>query len=422
MVGKFGEVVLMDWGVAKLMPKEAQPGASQFTTQDGALIGTSKFLTTVLMKAHTGNGNVVKVAIGYVRVSTLEQASEGVSLDAQRDKIRAYCKFNNIKLIGITTDEGVSGGTLDRPGLQEALWMLKRGRANTLLVIKLDRLTRSVRDLCWLVDEYFAHERYHLLSVCGLVNTHNAAGRMLMLNLANYAQFEREIISERTYEAMQQLKAQGVKMGHPPYGYAFSQMLDDNGRRKLMPVDAEQVLINRMAALHDSGFKFVDIARQLTGDGIRARRGGEWRGCVISTVLQREGRYAVRPHREYAPRVPIVRDKTAAAARARELRAEGLSLRAIGTRLRKEGLLPPRARTWHAASVQHLLRYHGAPNSSDAARRAIELRAQGLSFSEVGLRLSSEGHVPSRGGFWYPSRVAALLRSVQSAPTVAQPR
>jgi DNA invertase Pin-like site-specific DNA recombinase len=372
------------------------------------------------MKAHTGNGNVVRIAIGYVRVSTLEQASEGVSLDAQRDKIRAYCKFNNIKLIDIASDEGVSGGTLERPGLQDALRMLKRGRANTLLVIKLDRLTRSVRDLCWLVDEYFAHERYHLLSVCGMVNTHNAAGRMLMLNLAHYAQFEREIISERTYEAMQQLKAQGVKMGHPPYGYAFSQMIDDKGHRQLVPVDVEQALINRMAALHGSGFRFVDVARQLTTEGIHARRGGEWRGCVISTILQREGRYTVRPHKEYASRVPIIRDKTAAASKARELRAEGLSLRAIGIQLRKEGLLPPRARTWHAATVQHLLRYHGEPDLPDAARRAAELRAQGLSLSEVGLRLSSEGHVPNRGGFWYPSRVSALLRAIPRPTATAR--
>jgi DNA invertase Pin-like site-specific DNA recombinase len=336
-----------------------------------------------------------------------------VSLDAQRDKIRAYCKFNGIKLIDIKADEGVSGSTLDRLGLQDALHLLKRGRANTLIVIKLDRLTRSVRDLCLLVDEYFAHERYHLLSVCGMVNTHNAAGRMLMLNLANYAQFEREIISERTYEAMQQLKAQGVKMGHPPYGYAFSQVVDDKGRRTIAPVAAEQAMIDRMAALRAAGLGFTDIARQFTAEGIRARRGGEWRGRVISVILQREGRYTVRPHKKHAPRVPIVRDKGMAAARARELRAEGQSLRVIGARLRKEGLLPPRARTWHAASVQHLLRYHGEPDTPDAARRAAELRAQGLSLSEVGLRLSSEGHVPNRGGFWYPSLVAALLRSAR---------
>lgn len=372
------------------------------------------------MHVHTEHGNVVKVAVGYVRVSTLEQASEGVSLDAQRDKIRAYCKFNGIKLIDITADEGVSGGTLDRPGLQDALRMLKRGRANTLLVIKLDRLTRSVRDLCALVDDYFAHDRYHLLSVCGMVNTHNAAGRMMMLNLANYAQFEREIISERTYEAMQQLKAQGVKMGGPPYGYEFSQVLDSKGRRTLVPVAAEQALIDRMAALHKSGLRFKDIVRQFTSEGIRARRGGEWNGGVISAILQREGRYTVRLYKEQAPRVPITRDQSAAAARARELRAEGLSLRAIGARLRKEGLYPPRARAWHAATVQHLLRFWGTPNLPDAARRAAELREQGLSLSEVGLRLTSEGHVPSRGGFWYPSLVKALLSGKRQPAPIAQ--
>ncbi|HNN94414.1 MAG TPA: recombinase family protein [Pseudomonadota bacterium] len=80
-----------------------------------------------------------KTAIGYVRVSTQEQAKNGVSLDAQRDRLRAYCKLNAIKLIDIKADEGYSGSTLERPGLQSALQMLRRGRANTLLVAKLDQ-------------------------------------------------------------------------------------------------------------------------------------------------------------------------------------------------------------------------------------------------------------------------------------------
>jgi len=122
--------------------------------------------------------NGTKVAIGYVRVSTQEQASEGVSLDAQRDRLRAYCKLNSIKLIDIKADEGISGGTLERPGLQAALAMLRRGTANTLIVVKLDRLSRSIRDVCSLVEDYFSDERFHLLSLCGMANTHTAAGRM----------------------------------------------------------------------------------------------------------------------------------------------------------------------------------------------------------------------------------------------------
>ena len=85
--------------------------------------------------------NGTQTAIGYVRVSTQEQVSEGVSLDAQRDRLRAYCKAYGIKLIDIKVDEGISGGTLERPGLQSALQLLRRGRANTLIVVKLDRLS-----------------------------------------------------------------------------------------------------------------------------------------------------------------------------------------------------------------------------------------------------------------------------------------
>ena len=87
-----------------------------------------------------GSTKGVKTAVGYVRVSTQEQAAEGVSLDAQRDKLRSYCRANGIRLIDIFADEGVSGSTLARPGLQAALRMVKRGHASTLIVVKLDRL------------------------------------------------------------------------------------------------------------------------------------------------------------------------------------------------------------------------------------------------------------------------------------------
>ncbi|TXH22821.1 MAG: recombinase family protein, partial [Elusimicrobia bacterium] len=153
------------------------------------------------MKTHALT-NPTKTAIGYVRVSTQEQASDGVSLDAQRVRLTAYCRLHSIKLIDIKADEGISGSTLGRPGLQAALQMLRRGRANTLIVAKLDRLSRSLRDVCSLVDEMFSDERYHLLSLCGMVNTHSAAGRMVLLNLANYNQYERELISERTRDAL----------------------------------------------------------------------------------------------------------------------------------------------------------------------------------------------------------------------------
>ena len=371
--------------------------------------GTAKFSTTLRMQTRTPHANVTKTAIGYVRVSTQEQVSEGVSLDAQRDRLRAYCKLNDIRLIDIIADEGISGSTLERPGLQTALRMIKRGRANTLIVVKLDRLSRSLRDVCALVDDYFVDERHHLLSVCGMVNTHNAAGRMLMMNLANFNQFEREMISERTRESMQHMKAQGIKLGNPPYGYQYAHQVDDKGRRLVVPLAGEQEVIGKFASLHAAGHKFADIARKLNAAQIPARRGGEWCGRVVSVILQREGKYTVRPHKEMAPRVSRIHDKPASAARARELRAEGVTLRIIGVRLRKEGFVPLRGGKWHAASVLDLLRYRDPGDRAGTSQRAQELRAEGLSLREVGVRLAMEGHVPELGGAWYPARVSSLL-------------
>jgi site-specific DNA recombinase len=110
------------------------------------------------MRTPTNDHKNTNRAIGYVRVSTQEQAQDGVSLDVQRDKIRAYCKSHGIRLIDIKADHGISGGTMERPALQAAIAAIDRGQADTLIVVKLDRLTRSVKDLCHLVDKYFAHE------------------------------------------------------------------------------------------------------------------------------------------------------------------------------------------------------------------------------------------------------------------------
>lgn len=361
------------------------------------------------MKPRPLSPDLLKTAIGYVRVSTQEQASEGVSLDAQRDKIRSYCNTNGVKLIDIQGDEGISGSTLDRPGLQAALQLIRRGRANTLIVVKLDRLSRSLRDVCTLVEDLFSDERYHLLSLCGMVNTHTAAGRMLMHNLANYNQFEREVISERTRDSLQYLKAQGVRLGHAPYGYEFSKQLDDKGRRILVPRPGEQETIGKLAAWHTERVKFAEMARRLKAAGSRARRGGDWNEHVISVVLQREGHYQSRPYTQHTPRAPRRHDKPAAAARARELRAQELSLRLIGVRLRKEGLVPLRGGKWHPASVAELLRYREPGDRAGAAQRASELRAEGLTLREIGVRLAMDGYVPDNGGSWYPARVAALL-------------
>jgi site-specific DNA recombinase len=94
-------------------------------------------------------------AIGYVRVSTDEQALEGVSIEEQSEKIRQYAALYDIELVDIVIDAGVSAKNMDRPSLQRALDALENGEAGALLVAKLDRLTRSVVNLGQLIDGYF---------------------------------------------------------------------------------------------------------------------------------------------------------------------------------------------------------------------------------------------------------------------------
>src|SRR4051812_10036683 len=143
--------------------------------------------------------------IAYLRVSTDKQADRGVSLDAQRAKVRAYAALYDLELVEVIVDAGASAKTLDRSGLQRALAMLKRGQAQALLVVKLDRLTRSVRDLGHLVDGYFVAGKAALLSVSEQVDTRTASGKLVLNILASVSEWERAAIGERTSAAMQHL-------------------------------------------------------------------------------------------------------------------------------------------------------------------------------------------------------------------------
>lgn len=157
--------------------------------------------------------------IGYIRVSTIAQADSGLSLEAQRAKLTAYATALDLTLVAIIEDAGESAKTLDRPGLTRALAMLDTGEADGLLITKLDRLTRSVRDLADLIERYFSERptvrSCSLLSVQDSIDTRTAAGRLVLNVLVSVGQWEREATAERTRDALQALRARGVKLGRP---------------------------------------------------------------------------------------------------------------------------------------------------------------------------------------------------------------
>lgn len=215
--------------------------------------------------------------IGYVRVSTEEQAREGVSLAAQEQKLRAYAELYELDLVEIIADAGQSARTLKRPGLIRALATLDGGLAEGLVIAKLDRLTRSVADWNDLIDRYFNQEAA-LFSVADQFDTRTAGGRLVLNVLISVAQWEREAIAERTAAAMQHLKAQGVALGPPTLGQT--------------PEESET--ITRILELHDHDLSMREIAAILTQEGRRTKRGGKWAPETIRKILVRAGRTTCR--------------------------------------------------------------------------------------------------------------------------------
>jgi DNA invertase Pin-like site-specific DNA recombinase len=227
------------------------------------------------MKQRETNNKV----IGYTRVSTIGQATDGVSLDAQRAKIVAYCALYDLELVDIVEDAGASAKTLQRPGLQDALRRLESGEAGAMVVAKLDRLTRSVADLASLLEKYF-DGRFDLVSVSEQVNTGTAAGRLVLNVLISVAQWEREAIGERTKTALQHKRKNGERVGSIPYGY---QMATDNVR--LVEDQSEQEVIRAVIEFDAAGLSLRAISARLKQLGYLARGGGVFHPQTVSNIL-----------------------------------------------------------------------------------------------------------------------------------------
>ena len=216
--------------------------------------------------------------IGYARVSTDEQGASGLGLEAQAVKLRAYCELYGHDLVELVT-EAASGKNLRRPGLQGALANIRAGKADGLLVAKLDRLTRSVRDMGELLEQHF--QAAHLLVVAEQVDTSSAGGRLVLNVLMSVAQWEREAIAERTKDALKAKRSRGEKTGGGvPFGY-------DVAAGKLVENQAEQRALRLIESLRAKGYGYHRIAGQLNADGILTKTGRTWTPPMVRQVYLR---------------------------------------------------------------------------------------------------------------------------------------
>jgi site-specific DNA recombinase len=221
--------------------------------------------------------------VGYIRVSTEEQANSGLSLGAQRTKVQGYCDLYDLSLIDVIEDSGQSAKSLNRKGLTRALAMLRKGQADGIVIPKLDRLTRSVGDWQTLIDDYFGERPgKQLFSVQDSIDTRTAAGRLVLNVLLSVAQWEREAIGERTSDALQHKIRNGERCGKVRFGYDLAA-----DGKSLVPNRTEQKAIGLMRCLRSTGESLRDIAAELNRRGIATKEGRAWIHTSVKGILAR---------------------------------------------------------------------------------------------------------------------------------------
>ena len=218
-------------------------------------------------------------AIGYIRVSTDKQEQFGYSLEAQEQKVRAMAVVQGVELVDVIVD-AESAKSLRRDGMARLLELVDSGAINAVIIAKLDRLTRSVKDLAELLER-FSRRGVSLVSVAESLDTGSAAGRLVMNIMASVSQWEREAIGERTRDAMRHKRANGQRVGNIPFGFRVA-----SDGVQLEPDAAEQDILGRMRRMKAEGHTTRQIAEELNRLGYVTRRGTAWRFQYVAEALK----------------------------------------------------------------------------------------------------------------------------------------
>jgi site-specific DNA recombinase len=218
----------------------------------------------------------------YLRVSTEEQAQEGLSLEVQRERLESFASQLGWPVYHIYTDAGISGGSLHRPALQALLRDVEAGVVRGILVTKMDRLSRRLLDLLRLYEEILSPKDVVLLSLAESLDTSTAAGRLFFQIIGSFAEFERERFKERVTPGMRKSAEKGHwQGGREPYGYRYDA---DQGRLSVHPREAE--LVRRIYLLYEGGQSAIDIARTLAAEGVPTQRNGKWTFHQVLQILR----------------------------------------------------------------------------------------------------------------------------------------
>lgn len=229
--------------------------------------------------------------VGYVRVSTDEQATRGVSLDAQQAALRAYCAMRALPEPEMVVDAGVSAAKplASREGGRRILDLVRIGDVRAVVAFKLDRLFRDCADCLSVVRDWDRHDvALHLVDLGGqTIDTSSAMGRFFLTVMAGAAELERNLVGERTKEALAHVRREGARLGGEAYGWRRIDGADDTGRRAVENVRDEQETVVLMRTWREQGQSLRAICARLTEMRRTTKRGGAWSPKVVASILRR---------------------------------------------------------------------------------------------------------------------------------------
>ncbi len=235
-----------------------------------------------------------KAAI-YLRVSTEEQ-TERYGMDMQRTRCLKYCEYQNLEVVEIYEDAGISGSTMNRPALQRLLLDARNGKWEMVVTYKVDRLSRNVRDLLTICEDHLMAGKKDLVSCVEGIDTKTPIGRFFLTLLGVFAALERDTLRERTNSGRWEAAAQGVWVsGGTPFGYRKHERPDK--KHVLVIEESEAEVVRRMFEWHtEEGIGSQAIAERLNALGIqtpyqmrnnsRHRQAQAWTNSAVGRMLK----------------------------------------------------------------------------------------------------------------------------------------
>ena len=365
----------------------------------------------------TKDKETVRRAVGYVRVSTDMQAVDGLSLDAQTAAIEQYCKAHGFKLVRICKDV-LSGGKDQRPGLQETLDTLQRG-ADILIVLKFDRLSRSIKHFCELYERYFKSGENELIAIRESIRLDSSLGRALVSILLVFAQMEREATGERTREAVHHIRAQGYFFGKVPYGKRAVPAPDNPRYRILAEETAEQAVLTRLKQWAHEGIGISEMAAKLNDEGVRPPQGEKWTKSVIYNLKLRLSWISPRPHNKRWHSDAELKERML------DLRGHGHTYQQIAGILNEQGYIPLKSAKFTERGIVGLM-WNCDETKQLTPRRYIEVILEKMArahsktdrenpfarpgFPKLAKLLKEAGYLTPKGNdHWWPAQVQHLL-------------